>query len=285
MKNWQAKQGGCITEQFTRIKGFILALTNFILYIRRDTMKGKWLILAVAVVVVPFVLNSVASALTYDFVGKDAKKWFDEFVGGKSSTKGGGEAGWKLTADGLTTDDNVGTGHQRVGISATWTDYTVETKFQYVKLGDWNESHVYVRWQDEANNYFIRTIKRNNAGDKKFWSIEWLQKIKATDNEGDVTDDVKILSDLKDKTIYGFRGKIADQTMTVSFFNGKDWLTAGDVKYPGTYKTGGVGVGRSSDQVAWQYISINGAGILSDATPVEALGKSATTWGSIKSVR
>jgi hypothetical protein len=73
--------------------------------------------------------------------------------------------------------------------------------------------------------------------------------------------------------------------MTVSFFNGKDWLTAGDVKYPGTYKTGGVGVGRSSSQVAWQYISINGAGILSDATPVEALGKSATTWGSIKSVR
>ena len=246
-------------------------------------MKGKWLILAVAVVVVPFVLNSVASALTYDFVGKDAKKWFDEFVGGKSTTKGGGEAGWKLIADGLTTDDNVGTGHQRVGISApTWTDYTVETKFRYVKFGDWNESHVYVRWQDEANNYFIRTIKRNNAGDKKFWSIEWLQKIKATDSEGDVTDDVKILSDLKDKTIYGFRGKIADQTMTVSFFNGKDWLTAGDVKYPGTYKTGGVGVGRSSDQVAWQYISINGAGIPADSTPVEALGKLATTWAAIK---
>jgi len=246
-------------------------------------MKCKWLIFVVAVIVVPFVLNSVASALTYDFVGKDAQKWFDEFVNGKSSTKGGGDAGWKLTADGLTTDNNVATGHQRVGISApTWTDYTVETKFKYVKFGDWNESHVYVRWQDEANNYFIRAIKRNNAGDKNFWSIEWLQKIKAADNEGDVTDDVKIITALKENTTYGFRGKIADQTLSVSFFNGTSWLAAGDVKYTGTYKTGGVGVGRSSDQIVWQYISINGAGIPGDASPVEALDKSATTWGEIK---
>ena len=41
-------------------------------------MKGKWFMLAFLIAVAPFVLNSVASALLFDFVGRDAKKWFDE---------------------------------------------------------------------------------------------------------------------------------------------------------------------------------------------------------------
>ncbi|MEK7399403.1 MAG: hypothetical protein AAB116_20880 [Candidatus Poribacteria bacterium] len=245
-------------------------------------MKNKWFALVIFVVLALFALNNLASALTYDFVGKDAKKWFDEFTAGKDSTKGGGDAGWKLVTEGLTTDDNVGTGHQRVGIaSTTWTDYTVEAKFQFLKFGDWNESHIYLRWQNEANNYYIRTIKRNNAGDKNFWSIEWLRKVASADNEGDVTDDVKIITALKEKTIYGLRGKIAGQVVNVDFFNGS-WLTAGSVTYPGTFTKGGVGVARSSSQVAWQYISINGAGIPADGTQVESLGKLSTTWGGLK---
>jgi len=237
----------------------------------------------IVVTIALFALNNLASALTYDFVGKDAKKWFDEFTASNLTTKGGGDAGWKLAIEGLTTDDNVGTGHQRIGISSTtWTDYTVEAKFQFLKFGTYNESHVYVRWQDEANNYFVRTIKRNNAGDQNFWSIEWLRKVAGTDNEGDVTDDVKVITGLKEKTIYGLRAKIAGQVVNVDFFNGTAWLTAGPVTYPGTYTKGGIGVGRSSCQVAWQYISVNGAGIPADGTPVESLGKLSTTWGGLK---
>jgi len=78
------------------------------------------------------------------------KKWFDEFVNNKQATMGGGDAGWKLTADGLSSDENVGTGHQRIGIPADWTDYTLEAKFQYLKFGTYHESHLYVRWQDEG---------------------------------------------------------------------------------------------------------------------------------------
>jgi len=250
---------------------------------RRNRMKSKWFIFTIVVTLGLLTLNNLASALTYDFVGKDAKNWFNEFTTNKLTTKGGGDAGWKLAAEGLTTDEKVDTGHQRIGISSTtWADYTVEAKFQFVKFGTYNESHIYVRWQDEPNSYFIRTIKRNNAGDQKFWSLEWLRKVAGTDNEGDVTDDVKVITDLKEKTTYGLRAKIVGQVVTVDFFNGKDWLAAGSVTYPGTYKVGGIGVGRSSCQVAWQYISVNGAGIPGDASPVEALGKSATTWGTIK---
>jgi hypothetical protein len=248
-------------------------------------MRNKMLIIAIFAVMATLVLNSIATALIYDFVGKDAKKWFDEFTASKQTTMGGGDAGWKLTADGLTTDNNVGTGHQRIGFSADWTDYTVETKFQYLALGTYHESHVYVRWQDEPNNYFFRTIKRNNAGNQNFWSIEWLRKVAGTDNEGDITDDVKVIADLKDKTIYGLRGKIEKQILTVEFFNGKEWLPAGEVTYPGTYTKGGIGVGRSSCQVAWQYVKVNGAGIPADSMPVESLGKLATNWGGIKSLR
>ena len=248
-------------------------------------MRNKLLIFAIFTVIATLVFNSIATALIYDFVGKDAKKWFDEFANNKNTTKGGGDAGWKLTADGLISDNNVGTGHQRIGFSADWTDYTLETKFQYLTFGDWNESHVYVRWQDEANNYFFRTIKRNNGGDKNFWSIEWLRKVGAADSEGDITDDKNIVGGLKDKTIYGFKGDIKGDTLTVEFFNGKDWLPAGEVKYPGTYKKGGIGVGRSSCQVAWQYLRVNGTGIPADSMPVESLGKLATTWSSIKANR
>jgi len=248
-------------------------------------MRNKLLIFAIFTVIATLVLNSIATALIYDFVGKDAKKWFDEFVNNKQATMGGGDAGWKLTADGLSSDDNVGTEHQRIGIPADWTDYTLEAKFQYLKFGTYHESHLYVRWQDEANNYFFRTIKRNNAGNQSFWSIEWLRKVGATDNEGDITDDVKVIADLKEKTIYGLRGKIEKQTLTVDFFNGKEWLEAGSVTYPGTFTKGGIGVGRSSCQVAWQYVKVNGSGIPADSQPVESLGKLATNWGSIKSLR
>jgi len=245
-------------------------------------MKSKWFVLTIAVTLALFALNNLASALTYDFVGNNAKQWFEEFVNG-DNTSMNEDAGWTLTADGLTANDNVGTGHQRIGIAAAdWTDYTVEAKFKFLKFGTYNESHVYCRWQDEKNNYFFRTIKRNNAGNQNFWSIEWLRKVAGTDNEGDVTDDVNIIADLKVNTIYGLRGKVTDQVVDVEFFNGSKWLAAGSITYPGTYKTGGIGVGRSSCQVAWQYISVNGAGIPSDATPVEALGKSATTWGELK---
>jgi hypothetical protein len=248
-------------------------------------MKSKWFILTIVVTLALLTLNNLASALTYDFVGADANNWFKEFVNGADTTMNE-DAGWVLTTDGLTTNDKVDTGHQRIGISSTtWTDYTVEAKFQFVKFGTYNESHIYLRWQDAPNSYVIRTIKRNNAGDQNFWSIEWLRKIAATDNEGDVTDDVNIITDLKEKTTYGLRGKITGQVVDVDFFNGTKWLAAGSVTYPGTYTVGGIGVGRSSCQVVWQYISVNGAGIPGDASPVEALGKSATTWGSIKAVR
>jgi hypothetical protein len=249
-------------------------------------MKGKLLISIIISTVLMLVLSGLASALIYDFVGKDAKKWFDEFDKLTTKATNGGEASsWKLTADGLTTDNNVATGHQRIGISAGWTDYTVETKFQFLAFGTYNESHLYVRWQDTSNNYIFRTIKRNNADNLNFWSIEWLNKIAGTDGEGNITDDVNVIGALKEKTVYGLRGKIANQTVDVDFFNGKEWLTAGSVTYPGTYTKGGIGVGRSSGQVAWQYIKVNGAGIPTDSMPVESLGKLATNWGSIKSLR
>jgi hypothetical protein len=246
-------------------------------------MKSKWFILTIAVTLALFALNNLASALTYDFVGKDAQKWFDEFNKLTTKTTNGGEASsWKLTADGLTTDDNVTTGHQKIGMaSTTWADYTVETKFQFLKFGTYNESQIYLRWQDAPNSYFLRTIKRNNADDLNFWSIEWLNKIAGTDGEGNITDDVKVIGALKEKTTYGLRCKVAGQVVNVDFFSGS-WLTAGSVTYPGTYAKGGVGVGRSSCQVAWQYISINGAGIPADGTPVESLGKLSTTWGGLK---
>jgi len=244
-------------------------------------MKNRWFILTIAIALALFALNNLASALTYDFVGNNAEKWFDEFVNGENTTVNE-DAGWALTEKGLTPSDNVATGHQRIGFVADWKDYTVEAKFQFLKFGTYNESHLYVRWQAQTDNYFFRTIKRNNAGTVGPWSIEWLRKIGGTDNEGDITDDTNVIADLKENTIYGLRGKVTGQVVDVDFFNGSKWVPAGSVTYPGTYETGGVGVGRSSCQVAWQYISVNGAGILSDATPVEVLGKSATTWGVIK---
>ena len=103
-------------------------------------------------------------ALTFDFVGPDAKKWFKEFVKHDNVELGAGDAGWELTKDGFTTDDNVGTGHQRIGIyEAKWTDYTIESKYQYLKFGAHKEAHLYIRWVDQANNYFFRTIGRKNG--------------------------------------------------------------------------------------------------------------------------
>jgi hypothetical protein len=245
-------------------------------------VKGKWFIIAFAVVMTIFVLNSIAAALTFDFVGNDAKKWFDELVNGKTTEIGGADAGWHLTADGLTTNNDVVSGHDRIGIAEDWTDYTLESQYQYLKFGAHKEAHLYVRWNDQADNYFFRTIGRNNGGAVGPWSIEWLRKVGGTDNEGDITDNVKILGDLKEKTLYGLRGEIKDQTLTVDFFNGKEWLPAGEVEYPGTFKKGGIGVGRSSAEIAFQYLRVNGKGIAPDATPVEALGKLATTWGRLK---
>ncbi|MBM3235836.1 hypothetical protein FJZ31_06010 [Candidatus Poribacteria bacterium] len=246
-------------------------------------MKGKWFIIAFAVVMTIFVLNNIAAALTFDFVGNDAKKWFDEFVKSKKTTIGGADAGWHLTADGLTTNNDVVSGHDRIGIAEDWTDYTLESQYQYLKFGAHKEAHLYVRWNDQANNYFFRTIGRTNAGGAgSGWSIEWLRKVGAADNEGDITDDKKILGDLKEKTLYGLRGEIKDQTLMVDFFNGKEWLPAGEVTYPGTFKKGGIGVGRSSTEMAFQYLRVNGTGIAPDATPVQALGKLATTWGRLK---
>jgi len=247
-------------------------------------VRNKLLISAIFTVIATLALNSIATALIYDFVGADAKKWFNEFVNGDNTTMNE-DAGWELTADGLTSNNNVGTGHQRIGFSADWTDYTIEAKFQYLAFGTYQESHLYVRWQDQADNYFFRTIERNNAGTVGPWSIEWLRKVAGTDNEGDITDSTKIIADLKKDTIYGLRGTIKNQLLTVEFFNGKEWLEAGEVTYPGTYKTGGIGVGRSSCQIAWQYVKVNGNGILADSQPVESLGKLATNWGSIKSLR
>jgi hypothetical protein len=268
----------------------LLFAVKYLVFVAKggNAMKHKLPIFIVFIAVAILLLNNIASAMIFDFVGKDAKKWFDEFTANKlttMATSGGEASSWKLTADGLTTDDNVGTGHQRIGISADWTDYTLEGKFQYLKFGTYHEAHLYVRWQDAANNYFFRTIKRNNAGNQSFWSIEWLRKVAGTDNEGDITDDVKVIADLKEKTTYGLRGKIEKQVLTVEFFNGKEWLAAGSVTYPGTFTKGGIGVGRSSCQVAWQYIKVNGAGIPADSISVESLGKLATNWGSIKSLR
>ena len=245
-------------------------------------MRNKLLIFAIFTVIATLVLNSIATALIYDFVGADAKKWFEEFVNGDDTTIGGGDAGWELTKDGLTTDNTLPSGHQRIGFSADWTDYTVEAEFKFLIFGTYNESQLYVRWQDEPNNYFFRTIARNNAGTVGPWSIEWLRKVVGTDNEGDITDNVNVIANLEKDTIYGLRGTIENQLLTVEFFNGKEWLEAGEVTYPGTYETGGIGVGRSSCQVAWQYIRVNGSGIPADSLSVESLGKLATTWAAIK---
>ena len=146
------------------------------------------------------IFSSLSSyALTFDFVGQDAKKWFDEFVKHKEVGMGGGDAGWQLTKNGLTTDNNVGTGHQRIGIfEAKWTDYTLESKYQYLKFGAHKEAHLYIRWVDQANNYFFRTIGRTNGGGAgSGYSIEWLRKVGGGDNEGDITDDKKLLGILR----------------------------------------------------------------------------------------
>ncbi|MBC8228124.1 hypothetical protein H8E77_01085 [bacterium] len=239
-------------------------------------MKGKLFMLAFVIAVTTFVINSIAAALTFDFVGKDAQKWFDDFVGRDTTTQGGGDAGWHLTADGLTTDDNVGTGHERLGFSADWTDYTVEAQYKYLTLGAHKEAHLYVRWVDEANNYYFRTIGRGAQGGA--WSIEWLRKVDGGDNEGDIGDD--LTGELQADTVYGLRGEIKGQVLTVDFLMDGTWSSAGEVEYPGPHETGGIGVGRASAQVAWQYIEVNGPGI--PTTPVEALGKLATTWGRLK---
>ena len=239
-------------------------------------MKGKLFMLAFVIAVTTFVINSFATALTFDFVGKDAQKWFDDFVGRDTTTQGGGDAGWHLTADGLTTDDNVGTGHERLGFAADWTDYTLEAQYKYLTLGAHKEAHLYVRWIDEANNYYFRTIGRGAQGGA--WSIEWLRKVAGGDNEGDIGDD--LTGELQADTIYGLRGTIEGQTLTVDFFMDGAWSPAGEVTYPGPHETGGIGVGRASAHVAWQYLEVNGPGI--PTTPVEALGKLATTWGRLK---
>ena len=141
-----------------------------------------------------------------------------------------------------------------------------------------------MRWNDDKNNYYFRTIgRKNNKGANSGYSIEWLRKVDNKDNEGDITDDDVVVGDLKDKTLYGLRGEIKGQVLKVEFFKGGKWRPAGEVKYPGPHKTGGIGVGRSSAQVAWQYLKINGAGIPGDGTTrVEALNKVATTWGKLK---
>jgi len=239
-------------------------------------VKGKWFMLAFVIAVTTFMLNSVAAALMFDFVGRDAKKWFDEIVNSPKTTEGGGNAGWELTKDGLTTDANIGTGHQRIGIEEDWTDYTLESQYTYLTLGAHKEAHLYIRWNDEANNYFFRTIGRGGAGGA--WSIEWLRKVAGGDNEGDIGDD--LTGELQADTIYGLRGTIEGQTLTVDFFMDGAWSPAGEITYPGPHETGGIGVGRASAHVAWQYIEVNGPCI--PTTPVEALGKLATTWGRLK---
>jgi len=248
-------------------------------------MKLKLLMVFIFVAITILALNGAASALIFDFVGNNAKQWFDEFVNNDETTFNE-DAGWKLTEDGLTSSDNAATGHQRIGISAEdWADYTYEAKFKYIAFGTYNEAHLYVRWQAQTDNYFFRTIKRNNAGTVGPWSIEWLRKMGGTDNEGDITDDVDVIGDLKVDITYGLRGTIDGQVLSVEFFDGKNWLEAGEVTYPGTYKTGGIGIGRSSCQVAFEYLRVNGNGIPADSMPVESLGKSATTWARIKSAR
>ena len=231
-------------------------------------------------------VNTLGYALTYDFVGPDAKKWFDEFVKSPNMTKSG-DAGWHLTGNGLETNDNVGTGHQRIGVKKDWTDYTLESKYQYVKQGAHKEAHLCIRWNDEKNNYFFRTIGRKNGGGAgSGYSIEWLRKVAGKDNEGDVTkagDDIKILGKLQDKTLYGLRGEIKGELLKVDFFKDNKWIPIGEVKYPGTHKKGGIGVGRATAQVAWKYLKVNGPGIPGDTTTrVEALNKTATTWGKLK---
>lgn len=231
-------------------------------------------------------VSLVSHALTYDFVGKDAQKWFDEFIKSGDTTKSG-DAGWRLTANGLETDDKLNTGHQRIGIQKDWTDYTLESKYQYVKQGSHREAHLYVRWKSEKDNYFFRTIGRKNGGGSgSGYSIEWLRKVAGKDNEGDLTkdgDDIKILGKLADKTLYGLRGEIKGELLKAEFFKDNKWFPIGEVKYPGTHKKGGIGVGRATAQVAWQYLKVNGPGIPKDATtPVEALNRLATTWGKLK---
>ncbi len=248
--------------------------------IKRDNWQFCTALLAMGIF---FCCQTVSYALTYDFVGPDAKKWFDEFVDHKNVEMGGGDAGWKLTKDGLTTDNNVATGHQRIGFEENWTDYTFESKYQYLKFGAHKEAHLYIRWNSETDNYYFRTIGRTNGGGAgSGYSIEWLRKVGGGDNEGDITDDKKIVGELKEGEIYGLRGEIKDQTLTVEFFNDNKWLAAGEVKYPGPHKTGGIGVGRATAEVAWQYLRVNGKGIPSDAQPVEALNKMATTWAKLK---
>ncbi len=109
-----------------------------------------------------------------------------KFVESDKTTIGGGDAGWHLTADGLTPE-GTGAEHQAIGIAEDWTDYTLEAKFQYLMFGNWpKEAHLCFRWNDQANKYFIRTIARNNAGAQGPWSIEWLRTFNGANNEGDI---------------------------------------------------------------------------------------------------
>lgn len=246
-------------------------------------VEQSYLLTALLVsVAVLLVCHSVGDALTYDFTGPDAQSWFDEFVQNADTTVGGGDAGWQLTAMGLTTDDNIGTAHQRIGIAKDWTDYTLESRYQYIQYGSHKEAHLYVRWQDEGNNYYFRTIGRDNTGATAGYSIEWLRKIGGSDNEGDISDDVAVVGDLQEGTVYGMRGTITGQLLEVEYDNGGGWQAAGEVEYPGDLETGGIGVARSSAQVAWEYLKVNGDGIPLDTTPVEALNKMATTWSKLK---
>ena len=77
------------------------------------------------------------------------------------------------------------------------------------------------------------------------------------------------------------RGEIKGELLTVDFFKDNKWQEAGEIKYPGTHKKGGIGVGRATAEVAWQYLRVNGKGIPKDLR-VEVLNKLATTWGKLK---
>jgi hypothetical protein len=232
-----------------------------------------------------FFCNTVGHALTFDFVGPDADKWFNEFVNHPNIEMGGGDAGWHITENGLTTDDDLGTGHQRIGFSEDWTDYTLESKYQYVQQGAHQEAHLYIRWNSEADNYYFRTIGRiNGGGAGSGYSIEWLRKVGGGDSEGDITDDDAIVGDLQEGVVYGLRGTITGETLDVEFYNGGQWHVAGSVDYDGANPTGGIGVARATAQIAWEYLKVNGPGIPADAdtTSVESLNKLATTWGKLK---
>ena len=69
---------------------------------------------------------------------------------------------------------------------------------------------------------------------------------------------------IRDRTLYGLRGEIKGELLKVEFFKDDKWVPIGEVKYPGTHKKGGIGVGRATAQVAWKYLKVNGPGIPKD---------------------